>query len=78
MATRKLNRLATQVTKLTNPLPAAYKPWGYTFAFDMMVRPACFFAWASPSPSPSAFLLHLAPISHTHAHLVHNTRTLYR
>jgi hypothetical protein len=41
MATRKLNRLATQVAKLTNPLPAAYKPWGYTFAFDMMVRRAC-------------------------------------
>jgi hypothetical protein len=41
MATRKLNRLATQVAKLTNPLPAAYKPWGYTFAFDMMVGRAC-------------------------------------
>jgi hypothetical protein len=38
MTSRKLNRLATQVAKLTSPLPAAYKPWGYTLAFDMMVQ----------------------------------------
>ena len=34
---RTLNRLASQVAKLTEPLPPAYKPWGYTFAFDSMV-----------------------------------------
>ena len=38
MATRKLNRLASQVAQLTSKLPPAYKPWGYTFAFDSMVR----------------------------------------
>lgn len=38
MAARKLNKLATSVAQLTKPLPDAYKPWGYTFAFDSMVR----------------------------------------
>lgn len=75
MATRKLNRLATQVAKLTSPLPAAYKPWGYTFAFDMMVRIA-------PSP-PHVTPSHIAPSlrtfmcvttnSHTPATCTHNT-----
>ena len=37
MAARKLNKLAASVAKLTAPLPEAYKPWGYTFAFDSMV-----------------------------------------
>lgn len=39
-AARKLNKLAASVAKLTAPLPDAYKPWGYTLAFDSMVR-AC-------------------------------------
>jgi len=76
MATHKLNRLATQVAKLTNPLPAAYKPWGYTFAFDMMVRPACLWhGHLSPLPFrfPPLLGAHLI-----HAHLVHNARTFYR
>ncbi len=37
---RKLNKLAASVAKLTGPLPEGYKPWGYTLAFDGMVR-AC-------------------------------------
>lgn len=37
MAARKLNKLASSVAKLTGPLPDAYKPWGYTLAFDSMV-----------------------------------------
>ena len=62
MATRKLNRLATQVAKLTNPLPAAYKPWGYTFAFDMMVRPACLsHGHLSPTISLSSFTWYHMP-----------------
>lgn len=50
-AARKLNKLAATVAKLTGPLPVGYKPWGYTFAFDSMVRARlCVGCWSAPIP----------------------------
>ena len=57
-AGRRLNKLASSVAKLTKPLPDAYKPWGYTLAFDSMVSASlesesvCVIAEKNSAPVP--------------------------
>lgn len=37
MATRKLNKLATSIAKIDKLVPEAFRPLGYSLAFNSMV-----------------------------------------